>query len=140
MIANIDLSIPYLTIHVAVTTSFTQPFDSVAEGSSLQVCTQLSGETAIPVTVPLSIEEGRALPNADFIVSDQSFNFPAGSMESCVTISAMSDAILEEDEEFTLVLQPTSTVLTVDDIITATIIDQNGNYGRCECTSHYTMS
>ena len=113
-----------LTI-AAVTVQFIQAFDSVAEGSSLEVCTQLSGEAAIPVTVPLLVGEGSALLNTDLTISDQSFSFPAGIFESCVTILAIGDAVLEEDEAITLTLQSSDTVLITDGTIAIAITDQN---------------
>lgn len=112
--------------HAAVTVSFLQPSQSVPEGSSLQVCSQLSSEAAISVIVPLEVVEGGiAIQNTDFILSSQSVTFPTGAVESCVSISAVDDSILEQDEVFTLALQSSETVLTGSGSTAVTIIDQD---------------
>ena len=114
--------------HSAVTVSFLQPSESIPEGSSVEVCSQLSSEAAIPVTVPLEVVVGggTAVQNTDFILSSQSVTFPTGDVESCVSISAADDSILEDDEMFTLALQSSETILTGSgSTAIITIIDQN---------------
>ena len=118
--------------YAAVTVSFLQPSQSVPEGSSLQMCSQLSTEAAIPVVVPLEVVGGGiAVQNTDFILSSQSVTFPTGVMESCVSISAVDDSILEEDEVFTLALQSSETILTDSDSAAITIIDQDSKITEC---------
>ena len=91
----------------------------------MQICTQLSREAAIPVIIPLTVGGGIAIQNTDFTLSSQSITFPTGAMEICVSISAVDDSILEEDEVFTLTLQSTDTVLTGSSSTNTTIIDQD---------------
>ena len=111
--------------HLAITISFVQPTDSVLEGNSLQICTQLSSEAAIPVTVPLVVGGGTAAQNTDFTLSSQSFTFLAGSVDSCVSITAVDDAILEEDEVVMLALLSSNAVLAGSGSTAITIIDQD---------------
>ena len=124
---------PLFFFYVAVTVLFLQPTQSIPEGSSVQICSQLSSEAAIPVTVPLLVGGGgTAIQNTDFILSGQSITFPTGAVESCVSISAVDDSILEEDEVFTLALQSSETVL-IDSGSTAaiTITDQDSMLTEC---------
>lgn len=116
-----------MSIYVAVTVSFLQRSQSVPEGSSIEICSQLSSEAAIPVIVPLEVVgEGTALQNTDFLLSDQSVTFPTGAVEMCVSVSAVDDSILEEDEVFTLALQSSDTVLTGSGSTTIiTLFDQD---------------
>lgn len=97
---------------------------SVLEGSTLQICVQLSHEAAIQVILPLIIVAGTAQQNVDFTISSQSFTFPIGVQESCTNVSAVGDTILENDEQFTFTLQSSDTVLSFSDTA-VTIIDQN---------------
>lgn len=108
-----------------MTVTFVQSPASVAEGSSLQVCAELSSGAAIPVTVPLTVEIDSAQQNVDFTISSQSFDFPVRSAESCIIISSVDDAILEEDEVLTLVLQSSDTVVAVQGTLSLTITDQD---------------
>ncbi len=118
---------PLFCFYTAVTVSFLQPTQSIPESSSVQICSQLSGEAAIPVTVPLVVVGGgTAVQNTDFILSSQSVTFPTGAVESCVSVSAVDDSILEEDEMFSLALQSSETVLTgTGSTAAVTIIDQD---------------
>ena len=103
----------------------------------MQICSQLSSEAAIPLTVPLVVVGGgTAVQNIDFILSGQSITFPTGAVESCVSISAVDDSILEEDEVFTIALQASETVL-IDSGSTAaiTIIDQDSMLSECRNSS-----
>ena len=90
----------------------------------MQICVQLSREAAIQVILPLMIVAGTAQQNVDFTISSQSLIFPAGVQESCISILAVGDTILEDDERFTLTLQSSDTVLSFSNA-SITIIDQN---------------
>jgi hypothetical protein len=99
----------------------------------VQICSQLSSEAAIPVTVPLVVVGGgTAVQNTDFILSSQSVTFPTGAVESCVSVSAVNDSILEEDEVFSLALQSSETVLTgTGSTAAVTITDQDSMLTEC---------
>ena len=90
----------------------------------MQICVQLSREAAIQVILPLMVVAGTAQQNVDFTISSQFFTFPTGVQESCIIVSAVGDTILEDDEQFTLTLQSSDTVLSLSDA-SITIIDQN---------------
>ena len=124
-------------LHIAVTVSFLQPTQSIPEGSSVQICSQLSSEAAIPLTVPLAVVGGgTAIQNTDFILSGQSITFLTGAVESCASMSAVDDSILEEDEVFTISLQSSETVLVNSDSTAAiTIIDQDSMLSECRNSS-----
>ena len=95
-----------------MTVSFQEPSYLIAEGSSDQVCGQLSSEAAIPITVALLINDGTAQQNTDFTFSSLALNFQPGSVLSCTTISVTNDPTSEEDETIELSLQSAdSTVL-----------------------------
>lgn len=102
---------------------------SVPEGSTMQICVQLSREAAIQVIIPVIIVAGTAQQNVDFTISSQSFTFPAGIQESCNTVSSIGDTILEDDEQFTLTLQSSDTVVSLSDA-SITIIDQNSTLSK----------
>lgn len=125
--------------HAAVTVSFLQPSHSVSEGSSIQICSQLSSEAAIPVIVPLTVVGGTAIQNTDFTLSSQSVTFPTGTVESCITISTVDDSILEQDEVFTLSLLSSDTVLTGSGSTAITIIDQDSKLSECIITIFITF-
>ena len=103
----------YLSLLLAaVIVSFQESANSIAEGSSDQVCGQLSSEAALPVTVALIINGGTAQQNTDFTISSFILTFQPGSVLRCTTISVTNDSILEEDETLLLSLQSSdSTVL-----------------------------
>ena len=105
----------------------------------MQICSQLSSEAAIPLTVPLVVVGGgTAVQNTDFTLSGQSITFPIGAVESCVSISAVDDSILEEDEVFTIALQSSETILIDSDSTAAiTIIDQDSMLIECRNSSMF---
>ena len=91
----------------------------------MQICTQLSRDAGIPIIVPLTVEGGTAFQNTDFTLSSQAVTFPTGAVEGCVSISAVDDSILEEDEVFSLALQSSDSVLSGSGSTITTIIDQD---------------
>lgn len=117
-----------------MTVSFQESSHSIAEGSSDRVCGQLSSEAAIAVTVAISMSDGTAQQDIDFSISSLSLIFQPGSVQSCVSISAVSDSFLEGDESFTLILQSfnNSSVLVSPTAggTRVTILDQDSMYNN----------
>ena len=114
-----------------VTASFQEPSYLVAEGSSDQVCGQLSSEAAIPITVVLSINGGTAQQNTDFTISSFALSFQPGGVLSCTTISVIGDLTLEEDEILVLSLQSSNNAVLVSSTAgttTVTIPNQDSRY------------
>ena len=110
----------------AVTVSFEVPSYSVQEGSSVQVCSQLSSEAAIPVTVALSISDGNAQLNTDYAISSLFLTFQPGNVLSCTNITAIADSLLEEDETLTLALESINNSVQTIGTTTVTIPNEDG--------------
>ena len=104
--------------------SFQQPNYLTTEGNSVQVCAALFPEANIQVSVSFVISGGVAQLATDFTLSPttQVLTFEAGGMLSCVTVAAVSDSLLEEDEDFTLTLQSTNTFVGISSIVGSTVV------------------
>lgn len=104
--------------------SFQQPNYLTTEGNSVQVCAALFPEADIQVSVDFTINGGTAQLTTDFTLSPptQVFIFEAGSVQSCVNVAAISDSLLEEDEDFTLTLQSNSIFVGISSIVGSTVI------------------
>ena len=112
-------------ILAAVNVAFQSPTYVVEEGTSGQVCGQLSSGAAIPVTVALLVSDNTALENVDFTISSQSITFPPGSILSCTNVLATDDSILEGDESFSLTLVPELSAVLPTGTATVTIPNRN---------------
>lgn len=121
-------------IFTAVDVGFQALSYATEEGSSSQVCAQLSSEAAIQVTVTLSITGGNALENVDFTVSNPLLVFQPGITLSCANIVAINDSLLEDDEVISLVLVPDS--INVQATGTATVTIPNRNSMRTQLSIH----
>ena len=88
----------------AVMISFEEILYSVEEGSSIEVCGEVSQPTEAPISVTISDNGDTALQNTDFTLSLSTLSFQPGQIRSCTVVSAVDDVILEEDEDFTLAL------------------------------------
>lgn len=104
--------------------SFQLPSYSTTEGNSVQVCAALFPEADIQVSVSFVISGGAAQLATDFTLSPptQVLTFEAGSVLSCVTVTAISDSLLEEDEDFTLTLQSSNTFVGISSIIGSSVV------------------
>lgn len=104
--------------------SFQQPSYSTTEGNSIQVCAALFPEADIQVTVSFVISGGTAQLATDFTLSPptQVLTFEAGSVLSCVTVAAINDSLLEEDEDFTLTLQSSNVFVGISSIVGSTVV------------------
>lgn len=112
-------------LHIAgVMVSFQQPTYLINEGNSVEVCAVVFPEADIEVSVSFTISGGTALLATDFTLSPstQVFTIEAGAAQSCVTLAAVDDALLEEDEDITLTLQSTDTFVGISSIVGATVI------------------
>ena len=118
------LIVPILFL-TAVTVTFQEPSYTMEEGSSGQVCGELSSTAAIPVTVSLSITGGTALESVDFTIPSPSIIFQAGSVLSCVDVMIANDSLLEESETFTLALNSSNPVVQTSGTATVTIPNRN---------------
>lgn len=111
--------------------SFQQPLYSIFEGSSVEVCAELSLQAEIPVSVDvLTVEGGSAQLSTDFTISPpiQVLTFGPGEAQSCLTVLAVNDLILENDENFSLTLQSNDQfvdISTTDSSTTVMIPNQN---------------
>ena len=114
-----------LYILAAVNVAFQSPTYVVEEGTSGQVCGQLSSGAAIPITVALLVSGNTALENVDFTISSQSITFPPGSILSCTNVLATDDSILEGDELFTLTFVPELSAVLPTGTATVTIPNRN---------------
>ena len=104
--------------------SFQQPSYSTTEGNSVQVCAALFPEADIQVSVGFTINGGTAQLITDFTLSPptQVFTFEAGTIQNCVTVAAVNDLLLEEDEDFTLTLQSNNVFVGISSIVGSTVI------------------
>ena len=104
--------------------SFQQPSYSTTEGNSVQVCAALFPEADIQVSVSFIISGGIAQLATDFTLSPstQVLTFEAGSIQSCMTVAAINDSLLEEDEDFTLTLQTNNVFIGISSIIGSTVV------------------
>ena len=66
------------------------------------MCGSLSSVAETLVTAMVIVDDVTALQNTDFTLSGSTLSFQSGVMQSCTTVSAIADLILEEDETFTL--------------------------------------
>ena len=107
---------------IAVTVSFQESSSSIEEGSSEQLCCQLSSGAEIPVVVTLLVNDGTAQLNMDFILSTQVLIFQPGEILICVAVSATNDSTLEEDEVFTLDLQSSNSDVLTSPIASTTTV------------------
>ena len=62
----------------------------------------------------------------DIVLSNTNIEFTIGSSESCFQISAITDNILENTEQYIFTLQPTFDVNQNDASLTVTIADNDG--------------
>ena len=90
------------------------------------MCSQLSSEAAIPVTVALSISDGNAQLNTDYAISSLSLTFQPGIVLSCTNITAIADSLLEEDETLTLALESINNSVQTIGTTTVTIPNEDG--------------
>ena len=104
--------------------SFQQPTYSTTESNSVQVCAVLFPEADIQVSAGFIISEGTAQLATDFTLSlsTQVLTFEAGDIQTCVTVAAINDSLLEEDEDFTLTLQSNNTFVGISSIVGSTVI------------------
>ena len=104
--------------------SFQQPTYSTTENNSVQVCAVLFPEADIQVSAGFIISEGTAQLATDFTLSlsTQVLTFDAGDIQTCVTVAAINDSLLEEDEDFTLTLQSNNTFVGISSIVGSTVI------------------
>ena len=109
-------------LFTAVTVSFQESANSIVEGSSDQLCGQLSSETGIPVIVTLSINGGTAQLNTDFTISSLALAFQPGSVLSCTTFSVTNDPTLEVDETVILSLQSVNSNVLISSTAGTTIV------------------
>ena len=93
--------------------AFQESIYSVEEGTSIQVCSEVSLPAEAPVLVTVSVNDNTAQENADFVVSLTMLSFQPGQVESCTTASAVDDPILEGNEEFTLTLQSNDNLIQI---------------------------
>lgn len=112
-------------IFTAVDVGFQALLYTTEEGSSSQVCGQLSSEAAIQVTVTLSITGGSAQENVDFTISNPLLVFEPGITLSCANITAINDSLLEDDETINLVLVPNSNTIQTTGTAIVTIPNRN---------------
>lgn len=92
------------------------------------MCGSLSSIAETPVTVTIMVNDVTALQNTDFTLSVSTLSFQSGVTQSCTTVSAIADFILEEDETFTLGLLSNSDlvqILPIDGTATVTIPNQD---------------
>lgn len=130
--ANSFFTVAFFIIS-GVTVSFEQSSYSLTEGNIVQVCALLSSESAldITVTVNLSITGGTAVQNSDYVLPGQVLTFMTREMRSCVFAGAINDAILEEDESFTLMLESNNMAVLIsptNGVTTVMIPNQNSEY------------
>lgn len=114
-----------IVVHAAVTVTFQEPSYIIEEGSSGQVCGELSLTAAIPVSVTLSVTGGTALENMDFTIPNSTISFQPGSILSCVDVLVSNDLLLEENEIFTLALISNNAVVQTAGTATVTIPNRN---------------
>lgn len=113
-----------------VTVSFLQSTYSIIEGNTIPVCAELSSVADILVSVGLTISEGTAELSTDFTLSPstQVLTFEPGAIQSCVSVAAMNDSILEVDEAFVLLLVSNDVsvlISSTDESTTIEIPNQN---------------
>ena len=92
---------------LGVTVSFEQTASSVLEDSTLQLCAGLSLAAETLVAASVITAGGSAQLETDYVLtpSNQILTFEIGITRSCLTVQAVDDLVLENDEDFTLSLE-----------------------------------
>ena len=122
--------------------AFQESIYSVEEGTSIQVCGEVSLPTEALVSVTVSINGNTAQENADFVVSLTMLSFQPGQVESCTTASAVDDPILEGSEEFTLTLQSNNNLIQISStagLAMVAILNQDSTFNYRSCGLHSCM-
>lgn len=120
----------------AVTVSLQQATYSIPEGTTVQVCAELSLGAETPVSVDLLVGETSAQLTTDFTLSPdiQVLTFELGVTQTCVTILANDDSLLEEDEDFTVSLESSNPFVLIsptEGSATVTIPNLNSEITAC---------
>lgn len=89
------------------------------------MCGLLSSIAETPITVMVVVDDVTALQNIDFTLSVSTLSFQSGVTQSCTTVSAIADLILEEDETFTLGLLSNNDLVQILPGETATVTIPN---------------
>lgn len=73
------------------------------------------------------------LAESDYSITDQPIEIPVGESEICFQLLAVDDEIVESEEEFTLIIQPTNPNDILDGNVTINIIDDDcKDYKTCK--------
>jgi Calx-beta domain/CARDB len=71
---------------------------------SVTLTVTLAGETELPASVDWATHDGTATAPADYAASGGRLTFAPGETEQTVTVPLVDDAVIEDDETFTVVL------------------------------------
>lgn len=71
---------------------------------SVRLTVTLAGETELPASVEWATHDGTATAPADYAASGGRLTFAPGETEQTVTVPLVDDAVIEDDETFTVVL------------------------------------
>lgn len=120
------------------TVRFALSSSSVLEGGDATVTAQLSEPSTVAVTVPFSlVAPATATATQDFNLSASPLTIPAGQTSASITVSTISDLIVEEDETAAIRIGTplnalrgtpfTHTVtITDDDTLAFSLVDRTG--------------
>ena len=93
------------------------------EGTSLSFAVTLDRAATGTVTVDWATADGTATAGSDYEAASGTLTFAAGETAKTVTVQALSDALAEDDETFSLQLSNASGAAILDGAATGTVID-----------------
>ena len=123
VIANVTIC-----IFAVVTVGFVETSVSVSENETRRdVCFRvLSGELDREIQVNVRTQDGTAVASDDYAAGNMAFTLSPSMLERCFPVEPVDDDILEDDEQFTLILSTTEMrVNTSPDTATVTIVDND---------------
>jgi hypothetical protein len=96
-----------------VTLQFSRPIYANSEAGPLAMIGVVrSGPLGVPVAVDIAtVEGGTATPGEDYVATNRTLNFPAGSLMKMFAIRLINDTLVEEDESINLALSNPSNAL-----------------------------
>src|SRR5262249_23323250 len=113
-----------------VTLQFSKPIYTNSEAGPLAMIGVVrSGPLGVPVAVDIAtVEGGTATAGEDYVATNGTLNFPAGSLMKMFAIRLINDTLVEEDESINLALSNPSNAL-LGPVSEAVLVITNNDFG-----------
>ena len=106
MVNDVVIANVTICIFAVVTVGFVETSVSVSENETRRdVCFRvLSGELDREIQVNVRTQDGTAVASDDYAAGNMAFTLSPSMLERCFPVEPVDDDILEDDEQFTLIL------------------------------------